>query len=108
MFDSASLNAPLLRQSVATMARGRRHIPRSVKEQLVVMLGYMRPSQIARVTHINIRTVQRVLALALQTGSVIRKPLQVGRPRELDSLDANVGSTSCLPIVRFLESGRRS
>jgi hypothetical protein len=45
------------------IAGGRRHIPRSVKEQLVVMSGYMRPSQIARVTHINIRTVQSVLAL---------------------------------------------
>jgi hypothetical protein len=40
-----------------------RDIPRSVKEQSVVMSGYMRPSQSARVTHINIRTVQRVLAL---------------------------------------------
>jgi hypothetical protein len=50
----------MLLKSIATMAGGRRHIPRSVKEQLVVMSRYMRPSQIARVTHINIRTVHRV------------------------------------------------
>jgi hypothetical protein len=86
------------------MVGGHQHIPCSVKEHLVVMSGYMRPSQIARVTHINIRTVQRVLALALQTGSVVRKPLQAGRPRELNTLDANVDSITHLPIVQFLTS----
>ena len=82
------------------MPGGRRHIPHSVKEQLVIMSGYMRPSQIARVTHINIWTVQRVLALALQTGSVVRRPLQAGRPRELNALDVNVSSTISLLVVR--------
>jgi transposase len=70
----------------------RRHIPSSVKEQLVVMSGHMHPSHVARITGVNIRTVQRVTALALQTGSVVRRPLQAGRPRELNALDANVGS----------------
>ena len=88
------------------MAGGRRHIPCSEKEQLVVMSGYMRPSQIARVTQINIRTVQRVLALAFRMGSVVRNPLQAGRPRELNALDANVGSTTtCLQIVHFSQFG---
>jgi hypothetical protein len=62
------------------MAGGHRHIPRSVKEQFVVMSGHMCPSNIARVSHVHVRTVHRVIALALQTGSVVRKPLQAGRP----------------------------
>ncbi len=88
------------------MAGGCRHIPCSEKEQLVVMSGYMHPSQIARVTQINIWTVQRVLALAFRTGSVVRNPLQAGRPQELNALDANVGSTTtCLQIVHFSQFG---
>jgi hypothetical protein len=83
------------------MAGGHRHIPCSVKEQFIVMSGYMCPSNIARVSHVNVRTVQCVIALALQTGSVVRKPLQAGRPRELNALDANVGSTMS-PDCAFL------
>ena len=68
------------------------------------MSSYMHPSQIARVTHIHMRTVYRVFALALQTGSVARKPLQPERPQKLNALDTNVGSTTCLLIVlHFLE-----
>jgi hypothetical protein len=50
MFGARSATALLNSKSIATMAEGHWHIPCSVKEQLVVMSGYMCPSQIARVT----------------------------------------------------------
>ncbi|TFK68633.1 hypothetical protein BDN72DRAFT_741151, partial [Pluteus cervinus] len=65
----------------------RRFIHPAAKEQLVVMSAHMSASQIAAVTHISKRTVNRVIRLAKTTGAVIRKPLQCGRPRVLSSLD---------------------
>ena len=70
-----------------------KHIPSSVKEQLVVMSSHMPSSCVARITGVNVRTVQQVIALAEQTGSVTRKPLQARKPRKLNALDVNVGST---------------
>ncbi|KAJ2932941.1 hypothetical protein H1R20_g4170, partial [Candolleomyces eurysporus] len=64
----------------------RRHIPESVKEQLVVMSAWMKPSAVAKVTGISKVTVNRVLKLSRETGSVVRVPLQNGRPRTLNSL----------------------
>ena len=43
----------------------RRHIPKAVKEQLVVMSGNLKSSGIARVTHISKRTVLRADSLTV-------------------------------------------
>jgi hypothetical protein len=68
----------------------RRHIPKAVKEQLVVMSGNLKSSDIARVTHISKRTVDRVLKLKQDTGSVVCIPFALGRPRLLNGLDMAV------------------
>ncbi|KAH9066998.1 hypothetical protein EDB83DRAFT_2223245 [Lactarius deliciosus] len=65
----------------------RRHIHKAVKEQLVVMSGHLKSSAIARVTQISQRTVNRVLKLKQETGSVVRIPPTMGRPRLLNGLD---------------------
>ena len=72
------------------MAGNRRHIPRSVKEHLVILSGYMDSYKVAEVCDVSQRTVNRVKRLALNTGSVVCEPLQPGRPRLLNSLDAMV------------------
>ncbi|GBE86874.1 hypothetical protein SCP_1001160 [Sparassis crispa] len=66
----------------------RRHIPRAVKETLVVLSGHFKTSVIARTLDVNLRTVQRILQLAHRSGSVVRTPLRSGRPRILNGLDA--------------------
>jgi len=67
-----------------------RHIPKAIKEQLVVMSGYLKSSDIARFTHISQRTVNWVLRLKQDTGSVVRTPLALGRPQPLNGLDVAV------------------
>ncbi|RXW12687.1 hypothetical protein EST38_g13170 [Candolleomyces aberdarensis] len=64
----------------------RRHITKEVKQLVVVMSMYLRSRQIAEITGISRRTVNRVLGLYRTTGSVVRVPLQPGRPRVLNSL----------------------
>ena len=70
----------------------RRHIHKAIKEQLVVMSEHLESSNIARVTGISHRTVNRVIKLKRETGSVVRNPLVIGpgRPRLLNGLDIAV------------------
>ena len=70
----------------------RRHIHKAVKEQLVVMSGHLQSSNISQVTGISHRTVNRVIKLQRETGSVVHKPLVIGpgRPRLLNGLDVAV------------------
>ena len=69
----------------------RRHIHEAVKEQLVVMAGHLKSSDISRVTGISHRTVNRVIKLKRDTGSVVAcNPLVTGRPRLLNGLDIAV------------------
>lgn len=88
--DAATTHQVFEFSSITSMHK---HIPSSVKEQLVVMSSHMPSSCVARITGVNVRTVQQVIALAEQTGSVTRKPLQARKPRKLNALDVNVGST---------------
>ncbi|KAG2065112.1 hypothetical protein BDR04DRAFT_189019 [Suillus decipiens] len=53
------------------------------------MSAHMTSSSIARATHPSHRTVNRVLRLSRLTGSVVRKPLESGRPRLLTAADAS-------------------
>jgi hypothetical protein len=68
----------------------RRHINTSVKETMVVMSAYLKPSNIAQILAVSPRTVQRVLLLSRHTGSVVRRPLRCGRNRALNGLDVVV------------------
>ncbi|KAL4068731.1 hypothetical protein V8B97DRAFT_2024660 [Scleroderma yunnanense] len=67
------------------LLRNRRHIPEAVKKQWVEMSTHMRSSEIARVTGASQRTVD--LHLLRLTGSVVKKPLEGGRPRSLTAHD---------------------
>ena len=62
----------------------------AVKEQLVVLSGYLKSSDIAHITHISKRTVDHVLQLKWETGSVVHTPLTRGWPRLLNGLDIAV------------------
>lgn len=79
------------------MAGNFRHIPKSAKEQLVVMSASMKSSEIAKVTGVSHRTVNRVKRLAHATGSVVRTPLEHGRPRLLNGLETTV----CILDIRY-------
>ncbi|KAF8957714.1 hypothetical protein BDZ97DRAFT_1669451 [Flammula alnicola] len=66
----------------------RRHIPAAQKELLVTMSrNGMKPEEISRVTGTGFSTVKRVLRLHRTTGSVVKKPDIMGRPRLLNALD---------------------
>jgi hypothetical protein len=54
------------------------HIHKAVKEQLVFMSGHLKSSNIAWVTGISHCTVNRVIKLKRETGSVVRNPLVIG------------------------------
>lgn len=91
----------------------RRHIPKDIKEQLVVMSGHLKSSDIARVTHTSRRTVNRVLRLKRETGSVVRTPFALGRPRVLNGLDVAVrlvyfttttDDSQSIQLLKYIES----
>ncbi|KAG1828017.1 Homeodomain-like protein, partial [Suillus variegatus] len=66
----------------------RRHIPDAAKQQWVTMSTHgMTSKAISQVTGCSHRTVNRVLRLSQLTGSVVRKPLESGRPRLLTAQD---------------------
>ena len=67
------------------MARAghRRHIPEPVKEMLVTMSRQMSSKDIAKATNTGRSTVNRILRLYKETGSVVKKPEVMGRPRKL-------------------------
>ena len=73
------------------MPGNRRHIPEAVKEQWVKMSTHMSSREIAKVTGASQRTINRVLRLSCLTGSVVKKPLEDGRPRSLMVHDVLVG-----------------
>jgi hypothetical protein len=85
-------------QLIHPMARigNRRHIPEAVKETIITMSRTMTSRDIATATNIGRRTVNRLLHLYKETGSVVKTPEVMGRPRLLNSLDAAVGSNSTL------------
>ncbi|KAF8493763.1 hypothetical protein F5888DRAFT_1617681, partial [Russula emetica] len=57
------------------------------KELIMTMAHSMTPKEIAKVTKVSERTIQRVVHLWKQTGLVVQKPVNPGRPRELDMED---------------------
>ncbi|KAF8979995.1 hypothetical protein BDQ17DRAFT_1196026, partial [Cyathus striatus] len=65
----------------------RRHIPKSVKEQLVTQCKYLAPKLVARSNQVGLSTVYQLRCMYRQTGTVQRKALIVGRPRSLNALD---------------------
>ena len=79
------------------MAGNRRHIPRSTKEHMVILSGYMTSRKITEVCDVSHCTVNWVKRLSLDTGSVVCEPLQPGRPQTLNSLDAMV--SCCLHML---------
>ena len=58
----------------------RRHISKEVKEYIIVMSAHMSSQEIAKVTGISKRIVNRVKRLALRTGKVVNLLLQAGQP----------------------------
>ena len=70
----------------------RRHIPVSLKEQIVVMHGAHRLPQckVAELMGVHPSTVNRVLKNAYTNGSVVKVPLQNGGRRVLNGLDCAV------------------
>jgi len=93
-----------------------RFIHKAVKEQVAVM-GHLKTSSIAWAMKISKQTVNHVLRLKEDTGSVVHTPLIAGRPRLLNGLDVAVrafhldlvsgiiGSKSNLKwCLKFLES----
>jgi len=71
------------------MVGNRRHIPAAMKQQWVTMSAQMSSKAIAEVTNTSQRTVNRVLRLSRLTGSVVRRPLESGRPRLLSAGDVS-------------------
>jgi transposase len=86
----------------AIMVGNRRHIPEAAKQQWVTMSAHMKSSDIAHVTHSNHRTINCALRLSRLTGSVIQKPLQAGRPRQLTAHDVAVSHNLLLPTGKFI------
>ena len=80
------------------MAENQQHIPHSVKEHMIILSGYMDSSKVAKVCDVSQHTVNRVKHLLLDTGSVVREPLQSGQLRVLNSLDAMVSCCLFIPI----------
>ncbi|KAG1836401.1 Homeodomain-like protein [Suillus subalutaceus] len=70
------------------MHGNQRHIPDAAKQQWFVMSTHgMTLKAIAQVTGSSHQTVNRVLRLSQLTGSVVRKPLESGRPCLLTAQD---------------------
>ncbi|KAJ7025432.1 hypothetical protein C8F04DRAFT_926867, partial [Mycena alexandri] len=67
----------------------RRHIPKEKKDLIVVMANHRTPQELADITYISERTIQRVLRNWHRTGSTVKVPVQAGRPRVLTALDVN-------------------
>ena len=70
----------------------RRHIPASLKEQMVIMhlVHGLSKSKIAQAMDVHPSTVRRVVWVARATGSVVRHPLQSGPRRALNGIDCAV------------------
>jgi len=75
----------------------RRHIPVSLKEQMVVMHGVHRlpKHKVAAFMGVHPSTVRRALKNAYNTGSVIKEPLQNGGRRMLNGVDCAVCNPPC-------------
>ncbi|OJT10703.1 hypothetical protein TRAPUB_12796 [Trametes pubescens] len=69
----------------------RRHIPKEVKDIALFMSFRHRlpDKEIRKYTGISIRALKRLRQTYLQTGETVRVPVCIGRPRQLDALDAN-------------------
>ncbi|KAI0324364.1 hypothetical protein GY45DRAFT_1228177, partial [Cubamyces sp. BRFM 1775] len=65
----------------------RRHIPDEQKELILTMSERLSTKEISALIGCSARTVRRVLQTFRETGQVSRKPLQVGRPRELTGIE---------------------
>lgn len=72
------------------MPGNRVYISRERKELMVSLADHHSIVEIANILQVSRRTVHRVLALWRNEGDVIREPLQMGRPRELNYLDLAV------------------
>ena len=85
----------------------RRHIPTSLKEQMVIMHSahQVSNSEIARLMDVHPSTVRRVVKKMRTTGSVVKRPLQIGPRRALNGIDCAVRVISCLPDTRAEDSG---
>ena len=80
-----------------------RHIPKDQKKLIITMLEQgVSPKEISQTTRFGLSTVYRVRNLWLATGSVVRQPLESGRPRALTSLEVNVCYTNSLLAVSVL------
>ncbi|KAG1830044.1 hypothetical protein DFJ58DRAFT_671720 [Suillus subalutaceus] len=75
------------------MHGNRRHIPEATKQQWVIMSTHMSPTALAQATHMNLRTVNRVLRLSHLTGSVVRRPLESGCPRLFTAVDVSMSES---------------
>ena len=76
---------------MTTMPYGNyRHIPITIKQQIVALSPDHSTSAIASALHVAPRTVRRVVRLATLTGDVVTKRHTTGRPRILSSLDLAV------------------
>jgi hypothetical protein len=67
-----------------------RYISEDQKKLIVIMSACMRNKDIAAVTGISERAIRRVIKLWKETGKVIQRPLETGRPRSLTSLEITV------------------
>ena len=87
---------PVLRNLHPMGSGCRRHIPASLKEHMVIMHWVQRvpKSKIARLMGIHPSTVWRVVRKMRVTGSVVKRPLQVGPHRALNSINCAVGAIS--------------
>ena len=68
----------------------RRHIPKAVKEQPMVLSGHLSSDNIAWATEISKSTVNQVLKLKCETGSVVCNPHIMGDSCLLNGLDIAV------------------
>ncbi|KIN99146.1 hypothetical protein M404DRAFT_100789, partial [Pisolithus tinctorius Marx 270] len=75
------------------------HIPETMKEQWVKMSTHMSSREIAKVTGYSQWTVNCVLHLSHQTGSVVKKPLESGCPHSLTVHDVHylISCIKCTP-----------
>ena len=78
----------------------RRHIPKEYKEIAIHMSlnEGVSDKDIRRYTGISRRAMRRLRETYRETGEVVRTPLDDGRPRLLDALDAAVSHPSFLPL----------
>ena len=74
----------------------RRHIPKAVKDVALHMMNEeaLTDKLIHRYTGISVRSLKRLRQTYRETGETVRTPVCNGRPRDLDSLDTAVSSTS--------------